>query len=343
LRLSSGTVQKELFWEGGVVIYSKSNDPQDYLGQYLLGQGLITEDDLNMALKTQQETNSLLGSIFIMVGLITPDQMEAVLTRKAETSIFEMFLWDEGSWEVDTRLSPPADIVRIGLTPGKVIDEGRRRRERWLAMQRAIPSSDHRFDLNPERIPLEALSDFDLSVYFDMVQEGRTVREMSLETHRPEFVIMESLYDLIQKGYISLAGKKAPALPERKETGGVSILLVRGEESLMGGRYQDAASAYRSALEKQPDSDEARLGLQRAQAELGKEIKARIEPHRVPDLAVSMAELMKRKLTPEEGYLLSRINGVWDIRSIISVSPLKEADALLLIKNLLDQGLIRLK
>jgi hypothetical protein len=39
-------------------------------------------------------------------------------------------------------------------------------------------------------------------------------------------------------------------------------------------------------------------------------------------------------------FLLSRINGTWDLKSIIDISPLSEVDALRLMKRLLDRGLI---
>jgi hypothetical protein len=38
--------------------------------------------------------------------------------------------------------------------------------------------------------------------------------------------------------------------------------------------------------------------------------------------------------------MLSRINGEWDIASILSICPFREADSLRMIKTLLDKGLI---
>jgi len=38
--------------------------------------------------------------------------------------------------------------------------------------------------------------------------------------------------------------------------------------------------------------------------------------------------------------VLSRINGVWDIQSILSICPFREADSLSLIKKLWDNGII---
>ena len=43
---------------------------------------------------------------------------------------------------------------------------------------------------------------------------------------------------------------------------------------------------------------------------------------------------------PEEKFLIGRINGVWDVASLVKISPLKEVDTLAVVKKLLDRGLI---
>jgi len=49
-------------------------------------------------------------------------------------------------------------------------------------------------------------------------------------------------------------------------------------------------------------------------------------------------QLEHERLGPQEGFVLSRINGESDIESILSVCPFREADSLRMIKKLLDSG-----
>src|SRR5207249_9184949 len=60
----------------------------------------------------------------------------------------------------------------------------------------------------------------------------------------------------------------------------------------------------------------------------------------VPKLLHTPEQLEYERLGPEEGFLLSRINGESDIQSILSVCPFREADSLRMIKKLLDGGII---
>ena len=54
-----------------------------------------------------------------------------------------------------------------------------------------------------------------------------------------------------------------------------------------------------------------------------------------------LEELRGTRFTPEEGFILSRINGRSDIRSIIKISPLSELGSLLVFWKLVRAGHIR--
>jgi hypothetical protein len=55
---------------------------------------------------------------------------------------------------------------------------------------------------------------------------------------------------------------------------------------------------------------------------------------------ISDDSLTEQQLGPQEAFLLSRINGEWDVSSILSICPFREVDSLRMIKSLLDRGII---
>jgi hypothetical protein len=60
----------------------------------------------------------------------------------------------------------------------------------------------------------------------------------------------------------------------------------------------------------------------------------------VPKFKASIEQLESERLGPQEGFVLSRINGEADVGSILSVCPFREADSLRMIKKLMDAGII---
>jgi hypothetical protein len=65
-----------------------------------------------------------------------------------------------------------------------------------------------------------------------------------------------------------------------------------------------------------------------------------LSPRSVPQSRVSPAELTNQQIDPQEGFVLSRINGSWDVQSILSICPFREADCLRMIKRLMERGII---
>ena len=65
-----------------------------------------------------------------------------------------------------------------------------------------------------------------------------------------------------------------------------------------------------------------------------------IAPTAVPVLLVPASILTEQTLGPQEGFILSRINGEWDIQSILSICPFRDADCLRMIKRLIERKVI---
>ena len=51
-----------------------------------------------------------------------------------------------------------------------------------------------------------------------------------------------------------------------------------------------------------------------------------------------MEELESHQLDPQEGFVLSRVNGEWDIESITKICPMGEQDVRAIFQTLMDQG-----
>jgi hypothetical protein len=66
----------------------------------------------------------------------------------------------------------------------------------------------------------------------------------------------------------------------------------------------------------------------------------RVPLTKVPVMLMDLATLTKQKFDPEEGFVLSRVTGEWDVQSILKVCPMREETALLIFARLIDRGVI---
>jgi hypothetical protein len=53
--------------------------------------------------------------------------------------------------------------------------------------------------------------------------------------------------------------------------------------------------------------------------------------------------LAQQQFDPQEGFVLSRINGSWDVRSLLKLCPIPEEEVLLIFSRLLERQVIALR
>jgi hypothetical protein len=63
----------------------------------------------------------------------------------------------------------------------------------------------------------------------------------------------------------------------------------------------------------------------------------------VPELALTIEELMQVQLGPNEAFLATRVNAVWSMKDIISISPFSHDECVAIFAKLLRRGILKLQ
>jgi hypothetical protein len=115
--------------------------------------------------------------------------------------------------------------------------------------------------------------------------------------------------------------------------------------NLMSRGEYDAALEILNGTYKAHPGDET-LGRLLAEAEacfLEKAYRHYLPPAKIPVLLRPPEELAQEQISPQEYFLLSRIDGTWDVKSIIQVSPIREVDVVRTLKRMREKGFIELR
>jgi hypothetical protein len=340
-------IVKVINFEKGRIVSSSSSDPREYLGHFLVSQGLINEEELRIAMEVQRNSKMLLGKVLVMGGKVNEEEMMRLLRLKSEETVYSLFLWDEGDFtfyhdEVLEKL-----FIRISLDPQGIIFEGVLRRDEWVRIREVFPHNNVVLERVPNRVAvLDDLDGISRSLY-DLVDGTRNIEDLVLATHSVDYNACRALFNLYDSGLLRI--KKVLGAPTlRKSLGGdysTSTILNLGKESMDKGRFEEALELLRQIDPGTPNyhAEVASL-LQLAEKEAVEEIYSKVlPPESIVQLLMPFNQVAHAGLTPEEGFLLSRIDGSWDVRSILSVTPIKEVDALRLMKKLLERGIIGVK
>jgi hypothetical protein len=136
----------------------------------------------------------------------------------------------------------------------------------------------------------------------------------------------------------------APAAPSARSTPVNPDDLDVARRLLNRGDFDAALDILDRAYKSQPGDDALRRLLVEAEASfVEKAYRHFLPPTKIVILARGMDSLTSERLSPTEFFLLSRIDGSWDVKSIIQITPLREVDVLRTLKRMREKGLIDLK
>ncbi|HTO88156.1 MAG TPA: DUF4388 domain-containing protein [Thermoanaerobaculia bacterium] len=337
-------IEKRVYFQNGRINSSSSSDQREYLGHFLVSHGYITEEELKMAMEVQEESNILLGKILVMINAIAETDLLRLMRKKAEESIYDVFLWEAGNFEfVDGEL-PELKMVPLSLDVTGIIMEGLRRFDEWKRIRVEVPDNQvvPRI-LKP--LNLDTLSEQE-KLIVPYVDGQRTVEEIALHTHNAEFNVSRLVFEGMRAGTMGLVEASAR---RRVATGGaaaeeeVELFLQRGMAQLQ----RDPQAAYRMfkvASDLNPADGRAAEGIRDAERIIKQSLeKDGIKGEKVPELAIPISEITERTFSPHEGFVLSRINAQWDVKSIMKISPIRELEVLMIFQKFLKDGVIRWK
>jgi tetratricopeptide (TPR) repeat protein len=340
LHLDRGPVQKRIAFFGGIIHTSWSNDPRESLGQFLVRDALVTEEQLFKALLRQETEGRLLGVILVGDGAVAEADLRRVLQLKVEETIFDLFLWPEGRFVFKDGELPVPPGIPVELPVMGVIMEGARRMDEWSRIREVFPTSGTSFSV-PKGIPAD-VTDREERRFLELAAD-RTLDAIALEMRRSEFDTAARAFDLHQRGLLAVA-RVQDAAPVGDVTTLIRDLLSKAAECYLQKRYDKAMEAYEKVLALDRLNQDAKKGLVSVvEARERERTMRKVRLDEVPMLLLDFKELTMQDLDAQEGFVVSRVNGEWDVRSILKLCPMAEDDALMIFARLLERGVIELR
>lgn len=344
LVIDDGHVEKRIFFEKGTIISTASSDPKEYLGHFLVAHGFITEDELAQVMDLQRKKQTLLGKILVTIGVVNAPDLERMLVFKAEESVYDVFSWSEGEFHFIDGEVPVMPMVPMALDVTRLVLHGVQRHDEWLRIRELIPS--------PRAVPVKVAElplpedDEGSRRILELVDDDRSIEDIALGTHSSEFHVCRVLYEEARGGRIKLVRPRelhggqngwSPQLDD------VDALLRTAEGHLEAGRLEVSLRYLRAARTLGPENRQ----VAEASAKVEERIRDEIERAGVLLDAVvhpvrAAAELADLPLSPQEGFVLSRVNGQYDVETILKISPLQRLEGQVVLWKLLQGGHVRM-
>ena len=382
LSVERNKVVKQILLREGRVIACSSQEPSDMLGHFLVSRGRISEETLRAALERQRTEKFHLGALLVSMGALTEEDLGRILEDKSQETIFGLFEWEDAEFRYVDGETVGAHIYPVDMRVEDILLRGAQRWDEIRRIRQVFDDPGIVLQLTGKSPPSEVLKNRMAQRILNSVDGERTVAEILLNVHASEYLVTKFLYRLHMAGVAEIIGRRSlerkdePVLPPAEDLLGPvakgagetparsarsavavaarpaapTLIANKGDlevasRLLNRGDFEAALDILDRAYKSQPGDESLRRLLAEAEAAfIDKAQKHYLPATKMVSLPRPLSSLSGEALTPNEVFLLSRIdNGSWDVRSIIQITPLREIDVLRTLKKMREKGLIELK
>jgi hypothetical protein len=127
LSISAAERLRRIYVDGGVVVFATSNEPEVWLGTYLIRQGVLPEEAVRSAEERLAGDGVRLGQILLRLELLDRAALDLAIAEQVREILWGGFDWESGEvvFEIGARRSD--ETIRIDLPIAEVIVAGVRR------------------------------------------------------------------------------------------------------------------------------------------------------------------------------------------------------------------------
>ncbi len=126
-----------------------------------------------------------------------------------------------------------------------------------------------------------------------------------------------------------------PAAPEPPDLSAAEQLVQQAEASLASGDLEQALSRFREAKDAPGSDQKIESSVEEGERKVQKALEREgVRLTTVPKLKCGMDELTQLSISPQEGFMLTRVDGSYDLKSILKMSPMPPIDAQMLVWRL---------
>ena len=334
---------KKILFRQGLVEAVTSNNPREHLGYYLVGWGYLSEEELTRMLSLQQTQKVALGELLVQSGRMTRDEVDRIIRIKTEVTVYDLMLWEEGEFFLLDEDAPRREFQGLGLAVDHFLFEGARQADETRRIRELIADPSH-IPSVVQAVDEASLSPQQRELLWELNGE-QSIEAIALRCRVPVFEVLSFVYHGMRAGVFALKPPTDKITRIPGTTGASWKELIREAENsfTLGDLYEayrqlctvrDRFATVPDAV-AQANALERKLEVEIAKTSLGSEV--------IVELALSLQEIGYLNCAPEEGFVLSRINGLYTLPQILPQLPGPKLKNQLIIHNLMQRGILKIQ
>jgi hypothetical protein len=236
-------VEKRIFFERGGPVLASSSDDEDRLGEMLVRQGRLTDQQQQQGLEALASSKRRLGATLAYLGIIKLSELPLIVRRHYEEIIHSVFAWEDGEWSLGPERPSKDKDENVFVTehPAALILEGIRRKYGPSRLRHCLGGGEQIFRLPAAVGTAEVLLRLRLTheerTMVPLFDGVRTLDEICALSEAPDDVVCGVAWALSVLGHLE-------RIEQRTDDGVVSATPANGDGAAAarggdGGRDRD--------------------------------------------------------------------------------------------------------
>jgi len=246
LLLKQMRLERTLHWIEGEIVFATSNSAEQSLGQFLLRNGKITQQQYDESAQ-RVGPNMRHGKALVQMGAISPNDLWWGLKNQALEIIYSLFTWTDGSFSfVEAGEEVLNERIVLSINTSSAIMEGIRRLDETARIREKITSPEMVFAKIPGAVPdfkeLD-MSEDEIAVY-NNIDGQLTVHGLIAKSELTDFEVMRILFQLLMARLVEIAAEEREMRPVFLDVeDSPELLKIISTYNDMFGRLFDALAA----------------------------------------------------------------------------------------------------
>ncbi|HVG25580.1 MAG TPA: DUF4388 domain-containing protein [Thermoanaerobaculia bacterium] len=247
-------LERTVHWKDGEIVFASSSSPEHSLGQFLLRNGKITNEQYEES-KRRVTPQLRHGKLLVQMGAISPKDLWWGVKNQVLEIIYSIIGWKDGEFAFyDSTEELAQERIVLQINTSSVIMEGIRRLDESARIREKIPDLGVVFarvaGTQPDFDALE-MSEGEIAIY-NNIDGRRNVRELTGRSDLTEFEVTRILFQL-------LTARLIEPVTEEKSFRPVFLDVEDSPELLkVISTYNDMFGRLFEALEKTVGEEQAR-------------------------------------------------------------------------------------
>jgi hypothetical protein len=326
---------KTLAFDRGSILWASSNRREEHLGAILRRSCGVQERALADSLETRAETGVPLGKVLVMSGVVEEVTLLEVLATKIREAVTDVVTWSDGTFELTPRQHQQHAGVAANVTIDIALTVAGRRADRLTQAMQLLGGDDAVFFVPPSAAPPVNHNPLvNTLAIWQFAGDNLTCAEIVASMMGERYVCADELATLVTAGHLTIDRR------HRVRTHCGQELAAAARARLRQGDKVGAFDLARQAIKNDTiDFEVHRTFAMVERAHIASIARTLLQRRHVP---MRTNASISTELSTLQSELLAKVDGYWDLLSILRSSNARETEAIMAFDKLRELQLIEL-